>query len=139
MYPTQFVELIGECIQKEIADATAIKKEWGANFEKNTRIAAKAVAAFGLGKTDLQEIEAASGYGGLMRTFFDLGQKMSEHAFVGDVASPSPSSRLGDLLAEQSSMMHDATFKAKVRSGDLAAKKRWEANFSSIAAARKKL
>jgi len=60
------------------ADTAELRKEWGAAFDKNETAAKAAAREFGLDETQIDGMEKALGFGGLMRFMSNVGSKLGQ-------------------------------------------------------------
>jgi hypothetical protein len=109
--------------QKVSTEVNELKTEWGAANEKYLSQAKRAVTALGVNPEQIDALEQALGYKGVMKMFQSIGSKLGEDSYVsGDskpnnfgVVSPSEAkSRINDL-------MQDKDFVAKYLSKDVKA------------------
>lgn len=76
--------------KQQVADDTAgLQKEWGAAYDKNILAAKAAASTFGLDETQVENMEAALGFGGLMRFMNSIGSKLGEDTLEGNDANVS--------------------------------------------------
>lgn len=81
-----FNEQAGNVVTTTDADYTAgvetdtaeLRKEWGAAYDKNIASAKAAATEFGLDTTQIDAMEKALGFGGLMRHMQNVGAKLGE-------------------------------------------------------------
>jgi hypothetical protein len=108
-------------IQKLDQGQVTMKKEWGAAFEQNVKVASKAAREFGVSPEVIDKIENAIGYDGVMKLFHSIGSKIGESSFVqGNVAG-------GALTPDQakakiSALQQDNGWVKKYTAGDLGAR-----------------
>lgn len=63
-------------------DVTALKREWGTEYEANVQAGKRFAAAFGLEADFLEGLEGTAGYLGLMKGAARIGRGLAEHSFV---------------------------------------------------------
>lgn len=68
-------------------DTAALKKEWGAAFEQNVAVGAKAARAFGIDGDTIDKLEMAMGHAKVMKLMHTLGSKIGEDSFQGSNSS----------------------------------------------------
>lgn len=64
------------------ADAKTLQREWGGGYERQMTLAKSAANSLGFTGEMIDAMEQAVGYGGVMRFFAELGQKLGEDNFV---------------------------------------------------------
>ena len=75
--------------QQVATDKAGLQKEWGAAYDKNILAAKAAASTFGLDETQVENMEAALGFGGLMRFMNSIGSKLGEDTLEGNDANVS--------------------------------------------------
>lgn len=104
----------------------ALKKEWGAAYEQNIKIARQAVNAFGVDTAIIDQLEGAMGYDGVLKFFNRIGSKIGESEFV----SPQGSRTMGSAMtpeqarSEIQALKGDPGFIQKWSGGDRDSKER---------------
>jgi len=68
-------------------DTAELRKEWGAAYDKNISAAKAAASEFGLDATQVDGMEKALGFGGLMRFMQNIGSKLGEDIVEGTDAN----------------------------------------------------
>lgn len=105
-------------------DDSALKKEWGAAYEQNVGVARKAVANFGMTASQVDALEKALGYKGVMDFAYNLGKKIGEDQFVGSGQGGGTGfGKLSPAAAQEriQSLMKDPSFGKRYLEGDHAA------------------
>lgn len=115
-----------EAFQQQVAtEQASIKKEWGAAFEQNERIANQAATKFGLSKEEVTSLGVALGPAKAMKFLHKLGEGIGEAAFVdGNGARPgvyTPSQAQSEIKA----LIKDVDFARRLQAGDVDAKNKW--------------
>lgn len=59
----------------------ALRREWGAAYDKQLHTAQKAASTFGLGKDEVSKLEAALGYSATLKFLSNVGSKLGEDSF----------------------------------------------------------
>jgi hypothetical protein len=114
--------------QKIDSDISGLKKEWGMAHDQN--IAAAKIAAKQLGVTpeQIDQLENAMGFSGVIKMFHAIGTRTGEPGFVaqdtkgaafGAMTPSEAQSRLSDKR-------RDPEFARKLQSGDAEVKREWE-------------
>lgn len=62
-------------------DTVDLQREWGAKYDANVNAAKQAAKEFGLEVEQVDKLESALGFGGLMRFMANVGSKLGEHNF----------------------------------------------------------
>lgn len=112
-------------IQQEDA---ALKKEWGAAFDQNVNLAKSAAKTLGISGEQIDALEKAMGFAGVMKFMHGLGAKVGEDAFV---SGGNKSSGFGALTPEAAmnrltALKNDPTFVSKYIAGDAQARAEME-------------
>ena len=103
-------------VQEEEA---SLKKEWGAAFDKNVDIARRAAREFGVEPEQLDAMEKAMGFSGLLKLMNRIGGKLGEDAFEGGSGTASFGAMTpAQATAELETLRHDDRFRARYLSGD---------------------
>lgn len=105
-------------------EATKLKTEWGAGYDKQIEVAKRAALGLGVDAKTIDALEASMGYAGVMKFFNSLGAKMGEAEFVGGdgkgnfgaVSTPEAAK------AKIAELRKDTGFTARYVAGDVAAK-----------------
>lgn len=127
-----------EAEQEKIAEQQAenLKKEWGAKYETNEVIAKNAVKAFGVTGDQIDQLQQAMGYDGVMKFFQNLGSKIGEDKFIsGDASNGSKATMT--MTREQAQIEYNNFTKNtelynKWLAGDAEANKLWTNIMSSL-------
>lgn len=79
----------GEAAKAEASQAqvAALKLEWGAALEQNTKVAQAGARALGLDAEMIDRMQDAMGYDKVMKAMHNVGVKLSEDSFVSGKAS----------------------------------------------------
>lgn len=106
----------------------ALKKEWGAAYEQNIKVARQAVNAFGVDTAIIDQLEGAMGYDGVLKFFNRIGSKIGESEFVSPQGSRSMGSAMTPEQArsEIQALKGDSNFISKWAAGDTESKARLE-------------
>lgn len=117
-----------ESVKAEYAkEQEALKKEWGASYEQNLSAVKMAATQLGIPKEQLDALEGALGYGGLMRHLLTVGTKLGEDSFVnGDGGKASFGLTPAGAKAKLSELRADSGFADRLIKGDVKAKDEWE-------------
>lgn len=83
-------EYVGQMQEKQVEqlrmktaeDETALRRDWGAAYEKNVSMAKQAAQSFGITAEELDGMEMSMGYGGIMRMMAKLGSRMGEAEYI---------------------------------------------------------
>lgn len=70
-------------VADEQAQEAALKTEWGAKYDENVAQAQAAAKAFGLDEAQLDKLEGALGFSGLMKFMQNLGARVGEGQLEG--------------------------------------------------------
>lgn len=68
--------------EKMVASDAALKKEWGAAYEKNFAVAKGAAQALGMTKEVMEKLEASMGIAEVNKLFHTIGTKIGEDSYV---------------------------------------------------------
>lgn len=113
----------GETKAKFEAEATGLKKEWGAAFEQNTKIARQAAQAFGLDAETITKIEDQVGFSKVMKFMHAVGSKIGEDGFtVGGKSSGFGVMTPAQALNKINDLRRDPGFVSRYTNGDHEAK-----------------
>lgn len=110
------------------ADQEALKKEWGAAYDDKLTKAKSAAKGLGVDAETVDKLENALGFGGLMKFFSGLGEKMGESSFVeGSTSGAFGGAKTpAQALAEIGELRKDAEFVKRFIAGDTEAKAKME-------------
>lgn len=108
-------------------DVASLKTEWGAAHEQNVNIARRAAQTFGLQGEMVDRLEAAIGFGPLMKMLHTIGSKLGEDSFVGSESKggagiPTPNQAQYQIKT----LKQDTDFMRRFASGETAARDMWE-------------
>lgn len=110
------------------ADVAGLKKEWGMAHDQN--IAAAKIAAKQLGVTpeQIDQLESAMGFSGVIKMFHAIGTKTGEHSFVGQDTKGAGFGAMTPSEAQSrlSDKRRDPDYARKLQAGDADAKREWE-------------
>lgn len=119
--------------QREVkaqADVSALRQEWGGEFELRSEAARRAVRELGLSTEQAQAIEAALGVKQSAELFFKIGKGLLEDRPEGMGGHAGGGAKFGLTPAEAQgkiqSLRRDQEFTAKMLKGDAQAKAEWD-------------
>lgn len=69
-------------VQESLAQEASLKKEWGAAFDQNVQIAKRAALSFGITADQMDKLEQALGFSGVMKFMNSIGGRLGEAEFV---------------------------------------------------------
>ena len=104
-----------------LTEQTALKTNWGANYDANMVVAKAAAAALGVTPEIVAKLEEQVGYSKVMDMFRNIGSKIGEDKFV---LSPTGTGKLmtkEGAVAERKNLMNDQAFRERILAGDTAA------------------
>lgn len=116
-----------QALQTKLTEAEeALKRNWGAAWEKNQTVAANAAEAFGLDENDIKVLKGILG-AKATELFYNIGAKMGEDQFIGKGAN----NGFGTLAPAQAKeeikrLMNDVEFANKYLAGNTEARSRME-------------
>lgn len=120
----------------ELADKTtkiaesmqALRKDWGANYDANHRIAKRTAEKFGFKKETVESLENASSPADVYNLFLKLGQATGEDKLVlGGVNNINNGVMTqAQAKAQLDTLNQDAAWRAKVAAGDHEAIREWK-------------
>lgn len=117
------------------AEKTALKTDWGANFEGNKQLAAAAAAKLGVTPEAVAALEGTIGYKDTMNFFLKLSQASGEASFHGPGGGGDNSPLSYEMaVARKAELMRDAEFVKRYQSGDAAAGREFSTVIARIAA-----
>lgn len=112
-----------EWADKSTKQFESLQKDWGADFERNSEVARRAIRMAGLDKDQADAIEKALGVDVASKVFFELGKAYVEHA------SPGGSVQIGNesqsAKARIQELKQDREFQTKIINGDAGATSEW--------------
>lgn len=109
------------------AETQALKKEWGADHEKNITSARRAAKEFGLDANAIDRLESALGFAGLMKLMHKIGSKLgTDDSFIGaDTKNPGFNGMSASAAKAQiDALKADKAFSAKYIAGDVEAREK---------------
>lgn len=96
---------------RQLADLqTALRTEWGGNYDANNDMAQRAARALGLGLEDASQLEKITGAPGLMKLFQKVGALMGEDVLKGGSARGGGAMTPDQAQAEQNRLEADPEF-----------------------------
>ncbi len=124
-----------------VKQETALKTEWGADFDKNVEIAKRGMAKAGFSQDVIDQIESKAGFAGVVKAMHTLGLAFGEGKFVeaGTDGSGTFGETLAHLNAKRMALYSDAAWAARFHANDPSARNEAKAIEDKIAAARAKL
>lgn len=113
-------KLAAEKVTQIKTEETALKREWGAAYEQQTKTAFKAAQTFGLGQAEVTKLESALGYSATMKFLASVGSKLGEDSFITGEQSGGFNGALTPerALAEIEELKKDKEFVRKYNAGD---------------------
>lgn len=109
------------------ADTAVLKKEWGAAEAKNVQIARGAAKELGIPGEAVDALEKTLGYAGVMKLFHKIGSAFGEDKYLsGGPAGFANTKAPAAAMQRIQQLQTDQQFVARLRSGDVAAKKEWD-------------
>ena len=108
--------------EKEMGE---LRKEWGADYDKNEEIARQAARKYGLGDAELTKMEHALGSKALMNLMYKIGSTIMDGEIKGvNGSSVSPAAYTAEQAqAKLDELKADKEFGAKFMAGDKEARK----------------
>jgi hypothetical protein len=106
-------------------EQSALKAEWGAAYDANDAIAGKAAVRFGMTDEHFKAFREAMGFAAAMKFLHTIGIAIGEDQFTHGEKAPvamTPAAAQEKIDA----LKKDAEFSAKLRKGDVAARKEWD-------------
>lgn len=115
--------------QRDSQQVSALKAEWGADFEAKAALVDKAAEAFGMKADDINALKAAMGPKGAMTFLHNIGTKLGvSDTFVdGEGHNPSFGGTPDQAKNEINALKQDKAFMEKYFKGDMASKQRMQA------------
>lgn len=121
---------------------TALKTEWGDQFDRNTEIAKRGAKKLGFSDEVIDQLEMKSGFAGVIKALHNAGMLLGEGQFVDSGFATKGAETLDALTAKRAALSKDADFGARFNHPDVAvnasAKAEWKDLEDKIAAARKR-
>ncbi len=111
-------------------EGEALKKEWGAAYEKHVSIAKHAASAFGIEGPIIDKLESAMGFSGIMKFFHGIGSKIGESGFVS--GGTGAGNNFGNVMTPDAArgriqaLRSDPDFVRRYTAGELGAKEEFE-------------
>lgn len=100
-------------------EETSLKKEWGAAFDKNVDIARRAAREFGIEAEQLDAMEKAVGFSGLLKLMNRIGSKLGEDSFEGSSSGAGFGAMTpAQATAEMETLRNDDRFRTRYLNGD---------------------
>ncbi|MBS7703180.1 hypothetical protein [Chelatococcus asaccharovorans] len=90
--------------------AAALKKDWGADYARNTDLAQRAARHLGIGLDDGAELEAMIGAPRMMQLFHKLGEMLGEDRLVSTAGGGSAAMSASQVQAELDRQAADSDF-----------------------------
>jgi len=112
-----------EAAEQRSLQLSAVRKEWGAEFDENVRLGKRAVREFGL-ESSVQALEAALGSGELLKLTARLGRGLKEDSFAGG-SVPAAGMTKQAAKEELALLQNDKAFAKRYLSGETSAVKRF--------------
>ena len=111
---------------KGAEQAAVLAKEWGAALDQNKAIAKQAVNALGVSGEQIDALQKAMGYDGVMKFFHSIGTKVGEADFVGGGGNQTGGGALTPVQAqaEIQQLRKDPDFVAQYTKGNVDARER---------------
>lgn len=101
---------------RELADLqTALRTEWGANYDANNDMAQRAARFLGIGLEDASQLEKITGSPGLLKMFQKMGALMGEDVLKGGSARSGGGMTPDQAQAEQNRLEADPEFLNSLR------------------------
>jgi len=98
----QYEQLLGEGAKSAAELKETLIKDWGADYQTNTELARRAMAALGIGVMDAAELEAVVGAPRLVKLFHGIATKIGEQALpAAGGGSPGMAMTPGQARAER--------------------------------------
>jgi len=113
---------------KLASEVSSLKKEWGAAYEQNSRIADRAAEVFGMNEPTLLALKESMGPAAAMKFLHTIGSKLGEGNFVtgdnkgGGFGVLTPSAARDRITA----LKADSDFSSRYLKGDLGARQEME-------------
>lgn len=108
-------------LEQAEADIGALKKEWGADYDKNINSGRIAAQNLGYDEQALSSLEDKMGTAEMLKLFSNLGSKMGEDSFVSGDSSGGFGTTPAQAQAEINNLKLDKQFMDAYLSGDKAA------------------
>lgn len=123
-----------------VKQETALKTEWGADFDKNTEIAKRGMKGLGFTDEVIDQIEAKAGFSGVLKAMHKAGLALGEGSFVDNTGQQGGfGETLDHLNAKRMAMYSDPAWAARFHANDPSARNEAKALEDKIAAHRAKL
>ncbi len=109
---------------------TALRKDWGGDYDRNVELAKRAMRHFGVGLDDSAQLEAIVGAPGLTKLFHAIGDAMGEDKLVSSSGGGGMGESLDSLKSELRRLQSDKDFMSALRDerhprhGDVAAQRK---------------
>lgn len=103
-----------------------LKQKWGAAYEQNKNIAQAGAQAFGITKEHMAALDMALGPAGTMEMLHSLGVKSGESSFVSGTNPGAQTNTPDGAKVKIDALIKDASFNARLKAGDIDAKKQWD-------------
>lgn len=115
-----------ENLKNSIAQAdTALKKEWGAQFDANLNLVKQGARILGIDPKTLDIIEAVQGREALFKTLHKIGVSVGESNFVAGQPGGQTAMTPEQAQEKMNELMRDSKFQKKFNRGDAEAIKTW--------------
>ncbi len=108
--------------------AAGLRKEWGQGYDAKVATAKQTAQALGIKAEVIDALESALGFGGVMRFFADLGDKVGEGKFVAAAGRAGSFGGLTPAQAQEAiaEKRRDPAFVKALTSGEKEAKAEWD-------------
>lgn len=108
------------------AQAEALKKNWGPNYDQNLKVAKGAAQEFGVPSDVIDKMESTMGFSKVMEFFHKIGTKIGEGNFVPSNNNSGAVTTVESAKQRISALKTDTEFATRLSKGDVAAKTEWE-------------
>lgn len=116
---------IAERSKQAEADLTALKQEWGADYDKRVELGRRAAREYGIDADTLDKMESALGSKQVLSLMAKIGAAQTEHEFVGGGKGAgfgaTPLQAKGELMQ----LREDRDFMKRLNSGEKQAAEKW--------------
>lgn len=125
---TNQVDAMEETLKAEVANQDkSLRREWGAAHDQNIQAAKAAVKAFGIKEEQIDVMQKAMGYDGVMKFLHEVGTKIGEHKFVSGDGAPTGGAMIPtQAQAKIKELTFDKNFQQKMGQRDAAAIRQWD-------------
>jgi hypothetical protein len=123
-----------------VKQETALKTEWGAEFDKNAEIAKRGMSRLGLSAEVIDQMESKAGFASVIKAMHKAGVMLGEGKFIdNDNGEGVGGETLDSLMAQRLKLTKDPDWGKRFHANEASARTEWTNLEAKIAAAKKKV